>query len=53
MYKAIKEVDATALIIRYKPKEGKDEIIEKNKSGIGVIAKNTLLNYSESIPKYL
>ena len=53
MYKGIREMDITALIIRYKPKEGKDEIIEKNKSGVGVKAKNILLNYLESKPKYL
>ena len=42
-----------ALIIKYKPEEGKDKIIEINKSRIGVIVKNTLLNYLESILKYL
>ena len=53
MYKVIKEVNATALIIRSRPEEGEDIIIEKNKRRIGVKAKNALLNYSESIPKYL
>ena len=53
MYKVIKEVDATALIIRYKPKESEDEITEKNESRIGVNTKNALLNYSESVLKCL
>jgi len=41
----IKEIDVIALIIRYKPEEGEDEIMEKKESRIGVEVKNTLLNY--------
>ena len=42
MYKTIKEIDSTALIVKYKDDEG--PIIIKNESGIAVEAKNTLLN---------
>ena len=49
----IREVDTTAFIILYKPEKSENDIIETNDSGIGVMAKNVILNYSESIPKYL
>ena len=54
MYKIIKEIDSIALIIRYQPEEDeKGEISEKNDTGVGVIAKDTLLTFSKAIPYYL
>jgi len=53
MYKAIKEVDIIALIMQCKPEEDKEELIEENKSRVGVMAKYALLNYAEVLPKYL
>ena len=50
--KAVKEVDPTALIIKYKLDKEEEEIIEINKSEITIIAKNSLLNYTKAIPKY-
>ena len=44
----MKQVDSTAIIVKYK--EGKEEIVDINKSGIVVKARNVLLNYIEMIP---
>ena len=51
MHKAIKEVDSIVMIVKCKPEEGEEEVIESNKNSIVVIAKNALLNYTESILK--
>ena len=53
LYKIIKEVDTMALIVKYKLDKGKEEIIEKNKVRVRVLAKNTLLNYIKVVPNYL
>ena len=47
----MKLVDTTALTIKYKPDEDKEDIIEVNKSGVGIESKNTLLNYTKEITK--
>ena len=51
MYKTIKEMDNNALIVKYKSEE--EEIMEINKSGIAVLAKNALLNYTKAILPFL
>ena len=51
MYKTIKEMDNNALIVKYKSEE--EEITEINKSGIAVLAKNALLNYTKAILSFL
>ena len=52
IYKTIKQIDNSAMIIQYK--DNKEEaIIEKNTSGVAVKAKHTLLNYMEAIPQFL
>ena len=49
MYKMIKVIDRNALIIKYKG----EEIIEKNKSGVAVKAKDAFLNYTKAISNFL
>ena len=44
MYKLIKEIDKKALITKYKPEEGEEEVMKTNKGSIALIAKNTLLS---------
>ena len=51
MYKTIKEMDNNTLIVKYKSEE--EEIMEINKSGIVVLAKNALLNYTKAILPFL
>ena len=53
LYKTIKEIDSIALIIWYQSEEDKEEISKKNKVGVGIMAKDALLNYNEAIPNYL
>ena len=53
MYKTIWEVNEMVLIVKYKPDEDEEEITEKNKVGVRVKAKNTWMNYTEAIPKFL
>ena len=53
MYKVIKEDVSMGLIAKYKPTNDEDEITEKNKIRVTVIAKNALMNYIEAISKYL
>ena len=53
MYRAIKDINPIVLIIKYKLEKREGEVIEFNKSKVLVLVKNTLLNYTESIPKYL
>ena len=54
LYKTIKDIDSTILIIRYQPEEEKDrKITEFNDAGVAVKARDALLNYSEAIPNYL
>ena len=47
MYQIIKELDEKAVIIKYKAE------VTKNKHGVGIQAKDTILNFLEVIPKYL
>ena len=47
MYQIIKELDEKAVIIKYKVE------VTKNEHGVGIQAKDALLNFSEAIPKYL
>ena len=47
MYQMIKELDEKAVIIKYKAK------VTKNEYRVGIKAKDTILNFSEAIPKYL
>ena len=42
-----------ALIVKYKPDKDEDEILEKNKVGVGVKVRNTWMNYTEAILKFL
>ena len=51
IYETIKQVDKTALIIKYKDEE--EEIMEANNTSIKVKAKYTLLNYVDAIPQFL
>ena len=51
MHKTIKQVDSTALIVKYKGED--EEITEVNKNRIVVKAKNALLNYAETLPQFL
>ena len=44
-------MDNNTLIVKYKDKE--EEIMEINKSGIAVLAKNVLLNYTKAILHFL
>lgn len=46
-------MDVTALIVKFRPEDGKEEITEKNDVGVGVKAKNAWINFTESIPKHL
>ena len=41
------------MVIKYKPGNNEEEIIESNIIGIAVKAKNRLMNYIEAILKYL
>ena len=52
LHKVVKDVDPTVLIIRYQPNKEEGEIVERNKIGVGVKAKDALLNHSEAIPNY-
>ena len=47
MYQIIKELDEKAIIIKYKAE------VTKNEYGVGIQAKDAILNFSEAIPKYL
>jgi len=47
MYQMIKELDEMAVIIKYKAE------MTKNEYGVGIQAKDTILNFSEAIPKHL
>jgi len=51
MYKMIKEMDNNTLIVKYKGKD--EEITESNESGVTVMAKNTLLNFTKVISSFL
>ena len=51
MYKTIKKMNSTSLIVKYKDDE--QPIIIKNESGIAVKAKNTLLNFTKAISFFL
>ena len=53
MYKALKDIDSIVLIIYYQPKEDNKEVSEKNEVGVGVIAKDNLINYNNTFPNYL
>ena len=53
LYKTIHEVNSIAMIIKYKSDNDKEEITERNVISIAVKAKNSLMNYTEAIPKYL
>ena len=50
MYKAIKTINRSIMIVKYK---GEDKITEKNKIGHAVKVKDTLLNYTEAISLFL
>ena len=41
------------MIVKYKPGDDEEEIIERNLIGVAVKAKNRLMNYTEVILKYL
>ena len=43
----IKELDKKVVIIKYKAE------VTKNEHGVGIQVKDTILNFSEVIPKYL
>ena len=47
MYQIIKELDEKVVIIKYKAE------VTKNKYGVGIQAKDAILNFSEAIPKHL
>ena len=47
MYQTIKEINDQAVIIKHKTE------ITTNEHGIDIQAKDTILNFSEAIPKYL
>ena len=47
MYQMIKELDEMAVIIKYKAE------MTKNEYGVGIQAKDTILNFSEAILKHL
>ena len=47
MYQMIKELDEMAVIIKYKAE------MTKNEYGVGIQVKDTILNFSEAIPKHL
>ena len=47
MYQMIKELDEKAVIIKYKTE------VTKNEHGVGIQAKDAILNFSEAIPKHL
>ena len=51
LYKMIKEVDSSALIIKYKGEE--EEITKTNIVGVVVKAKHALLNYTKDILSFL
>ena len=51
IYKTIKQIDNTTIIVKYKGEE--EEIIKKIETAVAVKAKNTLLNYTEAIPQFL
>ena len=53
IHKVIKDIDMMILIVKHKLEEDEEETTKTNNSGMAVIAKNKLLNYSESIPNYL
>ena len=53
LYKTIKEIDSTALIICYQPDKGENEVTEKNDSEVAIQVKNVLINFSEAILNYL
>ena len=53
LYKIIKEIDTNVLIIRYQPEEDEEDISEKNIEEVGVIVKNSLLNFSKVLSNYL
>ena len=53
LYKTVKEIDPTAVIIRYQSEEDKEEISKKNNTGVRVIVNNTLLNSNEALLNYL
>ena len=47
MYQVIKELDKKAVIIKYETE------VTKNKHGVGIQAKDAILNFSEIIPNHL
>ena len=51
LYKTIKEVNSSTLIIKYKGEE--EEITKTNVVRVAVKAKHTLLNYTEAILSFL
>ena len=53
LHKTIYKVDSIVMIIKYKPGNDGEEIIESNIIRVAVKAKNRLMNYTEAIPKYL
>ena len=54
LYKTIKDINSTTLIIQYQPEEEEyGEITESNDARVVVKARGALLNYSEAIPDYL
>ena len=53
MYKVIKDIDLTALNIKYKLDKNRAKITETVESRVIVLAKNVLLNVMRVIPNYL
>ena len=49
----MKEIDSLVVIIKYYIEEEKIDIIVKNKVGVDMIVKNTLLNFRETVLNYL
>ena len=53
LYKTIKEIDSNALIVCYQPEEEEEDIIERNRAGVGIMVKNGLINFSKAMLNYL
>ena len=53
LYKTIKDINTMVLIIWYQLNEEEKDIVERNKAGVTVQAKDVLLNYSKAISNYL
>ena len=53
VHKTIRVADVTALIVKHKLEDDEEEITEKNGISVGVKAKNSWMNFTESMPKCL